>query len=100
MIDEVKEILGDDFEIIIINNKYDEKMITLVDRTGAIGPYSYNYTTDNIDINKWLKVLENSLKENNWKHSSSFHSERIELLLSLMNKVKRIRKINEILNNR
>ena len=108
MIDEVNEILGKDFEIII---RYDiddygvKKLtggvnrISLIDRTGAIGPYSYNSKSDVIDIDIWFKTLENSLKMLNYKHTSTYHHERIELLLSLMDKVKRIRKINKLLND-
>jgi hypothetical protein len=94
MIDGINEILGKDFEIIINSNEYDERMFNLVDKTGTIGPYS---SGDTIDVNKWLPVLGDSLKLYNWKKSSR-HYERMELLLSLLNKVKRIRKINELLN--
>jgi len=105
MIDEVNEILGKEFEIIIgtkvddVNDvRYGERKITLVDRKGVIGPFKYDSKSDTFNAEKWFDNLSLILNSGTWRKYDRFHYDRNKLLLSLMVKVKRIRKINELLN--
>ena len=101
VIDEVNGILGNDFEIFIGtiiqkvgDPRLGERKITLIDKKGIFKPIEYKYKSDTFDVEEWFDRLSETAFFV-WEPNKT---KRLKLLLQLFNKVKRIRKINKLLN--
>ena len=106
-IDEVNEIL-DGFEILIgtpVQNpndkRYGERKISFIDKMGVLQPIEYTFNLETLNIDNWLSSIQsnkereiNKMKSGGYRNV--FYIDRLEDLVIGVQKMKRIKKINEL----
>lgn len=108
-IDEVNELLNSNgFEILIgthIQNQHDkrfgERKITFIDKKGVLAPIEYSFQTETLNVDNWLSSIQsnkereiNKMKSGGYRNV--FYIDRLEDLVIGVQKMKRIKKINEL----